>query len=381
MSLPTLESIKRVYGNVYFFDLLQDPAIIIDSDIIGAYKLICTARAATHGLMRFTEVMKFKLDVTEQKAEDAIRHFMLENGFLATIQNLYINEARGLLFSGKYNQEYDMPEAFIEISSFSASEPFFEVNVTGLMQYKPLVEKLTEYFKENGFSFNPTRISIATAVNDDMRMTDGVIDPHRYGRPEFYPFIEHDLNEYVDAFMEDDASVLIFYGPPGTGKSTLIRTILGMSKAKAMISYSEKLVMSGNLVDRALSDNYQILAIEDADTMIISREKGNDIMAALLNTADGICRTNLKLIISTNLSSTSKMDSALLRPGRCFDIVEFRELNEEEARNAADSLGITFIDDERTDRKWSLSEVTSMGKKVSTLYSKKRRPASIGFGG
>jgi hypothetical protein len=46
------------------------------------------------------------------------------------------------------------------------------------------------------------------------------------------------------------------------------------------------------------------------------------------------------MIFSTNLPSIRDIDSALIRPGRCFDIVTFDTLNVEDANKLADKLNV-----------------------------------------
>jgi ATP-dependent 26S proteasome regulatory subunit len=64
------------------------------------------------------------------------------------------------------------------------------------------------------------------------------------------------------------------------------------------------------------------------------------MMHRFLNVGDGLVTTKgKKMIFSTNLPSIRDIDSALIRPGRCFDIVEFKPLNLSDAKNLADKLG------------------------------------------
>ena len=51
-----------------------------------------------------------------------------------------------------------------------------------------------------------------------------------------------------------------------------------------------------------------------------------------------------KLVFSTNLPSVRDVDSALMRPGRCFDVVEFRPLKRDEAEVVAAELGLVLPD-------------------------------------
>jgi ATP-dependent 26S proteasome regulatory subunit len=63
---------------------------------------------------------------------------------------------------------------------------------------------------------------------------------------------------------------------------------------------------------------------------------------------------NKKLIFSTNLPSISDIDPALIRPGRCYDIIHFDELNQEQAEKLAERVGVTL---NGTREKWSIADV------------------------
>jgi ATP-dependent 26S proteasome regulatory subunit len=69
------------------------------------------------------------------------------------------------------------------------------------------------------------------------------------------------------------------------------------------------------------------------------------MMHRFLNVSDGlISAQDKKLVFSTNLPSVREIDAALMRPGRCFDVVEFRSLDRTEAKQIADELGLELPD-------------------------------------
>jgi hypothetical protein len=97
------------------------------------------------------------------------------------------------------------------------------------------------------------------------------------------------------------------------------------------------------------------MVMEDADMFLKSRQEGNTMMHKFLNVGDGLVTTrNKKMVFSTNLPSIKDIDSALVRPGRCYDILHFSELNQEQAEKLAEKAGVS-IDGERT--KWSIADV------------------------
>ena len=114
------------------------------------------------------------------------------------------------------------------------------------------------------------------------------------------------------------------------------------------------------------------MVIEDADEFLRSRTEGNVTMHKFLNVGDGLVTTKgKKMIFSTNLPSINDIDSALIRPGRCFDILAFAPLTQDQAETASKSLGITL--DEQKDA-WSIADI--FHKQTNTTKPKRR---TMGF--
>jgi SpoVK/Ycf46/Vps4 family AAA+-type ATPase len=157
--------------------------------------------------------------------------------------------------------------------------------------------------------------------------------------PEHYPFLSRMPSEQIEAFLASDCNVMLLIGPPGTGKSTYLRAMLdSMGDRRVTTMDSQDVLMHpglGGLI-RSSAHNTVFIA-EDADAFVGKRENGNPQMSMLLNLADGIIKSERKFIISTNLPSLANVDPALIRPGRCFDILEFRKLDNAEA-NAVRAL-------------------------------------------
>lgn len=174
---------------------------------------------------------------------------------------------------------------------------------------------------------------------------------------EMYPFLKDEtVEEYYDRFMNSSASILLLIGPPGTGKTTFIRGLLHYTGKNALVTYDEKLLERDYVFARFLEDDANFMIIEDADNFVISRKEGNTMMHRFLNVGDGLVGVKgKKLIFSTNLPSVSDIDSALIRPGRCFDILHFDNYNEEQAKMISEKLNIKL--DKKSDGTYSLAEV------------------------
>lgn len=188
-----------------------------------------------------------------------------------------------------------------------------------------------------------------------------------------YPWIKQGLDEYIDNYLDSDASVLILIGPPGLGKTTLIKNIIHRSGADAKVAYDEKVMNDDGLFAGFIDDDSRFLIMEDADQFLQSREEGNTMMHKFLNVSDGlISAKDKKMIFSTNLPNVTDIDPALMRPGRCFDVVQFRLLTVDEAQAVIDEAGAGSLPPSKT--LISLAEIFS--QQPSDTF---RRKKSIGF--
>jgi molybdopterin-guanine dinucleotide biosynthesis protein len=159
---------------------------------------------------------------------------------------------------------------------------------------------------------------------------------------EMYPWLNGEsLESYYERFMESDASILLLIGPPGTGKTTFIRGLLQHTDESAMVTYDASILAKDYVFASFIESKTSVMVIEDADNFLGARSDGNDIMHKFLNVGDGLVTTkNKKLIFSTNLPSIRDIDSALIRAGRCFDIINFTTLTPEQASVLAAKVGV-----------------------------------------
>lgn len=161
---------------------------------------------------------------------------------------------------------------------------------------------------------------------------------------EMYPWLGGEtLEDYYTRFMDARASILILYGPPGTGKTSFIRGLLTSSGSSANVTYDETILGKDALFSDFIESSSNVLVIEDADIFLSARSEGNPMMHRFLNVGDGLVTVKgKKIIFSTNLPSIKDIDEALLRKGRCHDVIHFDTLNKEETKTLADKLNIKF---------------------------------------
>lgn len=160
-------------------------------------------------------------------------------------------------------------------------------------------------------------------------------------RDEYYPWIREGVEAYLDRFLASESSILLILGPPGTGKTSLIRHMLTSRNLIAYITYDEELFSTDVIFSMFITSHVDVLVIEDADRLIDSRHQGNHLMSRFLNSAEGLVKVkSKKMIFTTNLDNVRDVDDALIRPGRCFDVMHARPLTREEARAASTAAGI-----------------------------------------
>jgi guanylate kinase len=161
---------------------------------------------------------------------------------------------------------------------------------------------------------------------------------------EMYPFLNGEsLESYYDRYMASSANILLLIGPPGTGKTTFIRGLLAHRNCSAIVTYDAGILEKDGFFARFIEDDAEVMVLEDSDAFLKSRSDGNTMMHRFLNVGDGLVTTKgKKMIFSTNLPSIRDIDSALIRPGRCFDILEFKPLSVFDAKKLAEKLDATL---------------------------------------
>jgi len=159
---------------------------------------------------------------------------------------------------------------------------------------------------------------------------------------EMYPFLgEESIEDYYDRYIESDASILLLIGPPGTGKTTFIRGLLQHTRSSAVVTYDATILEKDYVFAQFIEGEANVMVMEDADTFLKARSDGNSMMHRFLNVGDGLVTTKgKKLVFSTNLPSIRDVDAALVRPGRCFDILHFDNLTKEQAVALAEKVDI-----------------------------------------
>jgi hypothetical protein len=191
---------------------------------------------------------------------------------------------------------------------------------------------------------------------------------------EAYPTLGEPVCGFIQRYLRSSETVLILQGPPGTGKTRLVRSILGaMSRrkgdsAEVMYTADKRALENDEIFLDFITGAHEAFVIEDADHMLRARSDGNQDLHRFLAIADGVVRAQgRKIIFTTNLPNIRDLDDALLRPGRCFEVVHTRLLGGEEIWRLAARLCGNDLDRQRAARA-ALSGIAARAVSVAQVY-------------
>lgn len=197
----------------------------------------------------------------------------------------------------------------------------------------------------------------------------------------------------IERIKNETKGLVLFHGEPGTGKTQYIRYLLKVLRDnnKGVLyvppSFSSQLTephmieFISNWVKE--EDKDCILLIEDAEPLLEIRKGGDGRttgISNLLNMTDGILNDMLGLmVIATFNTEISKIDSALLRPGRLIARKEFTKISELDSHKLAKAINIEWPELEYPT---SLADFYNAKKEKEVLIHqvKENKIARIGFG-
>jgi len=158
---------------------------------------------------------------------------------------------------------------------------------------------------------------------------------------------------FIDSYLADESSVLNLYGLAGSGKSTLMRKVAARSQGRHVILVDNPLVyrdpkLASELIGKvrmmASEGKRPMLLLEEVDKYIQEKSEGNDFLIQLLSMSSGVLKTDVKIVLASNLTNSDKVLDALQRSGRSYGNVEFHKLTAEQAVNCRNAMGLPPID-------------------------------------
>ena len=252
----------------------------------------------------------------------AYKMYIIHETFVATLSWYYESSATGIA---------------IVLSSESIQKSY---------EYISEIENILSEFlvKENVVSYTILQNDNSEVLNETFYQDNIDVDFN----PVATPFI-NDPQSYIENFLCSKAPVLILQGEAGTGKTTFVKNILQTmqnkiqkkrEEFKVMYSFDENIFYLSDFYKRIIYDDYDVLVLEDINQVLYKNQDTDTLnpINKFLSVTDGLISKYKKIIITTNIESKHHINQALLRPGRCYDVIPFRKLEGVEIDDLCDSV-------------------------------------------
>ena len=191
---------------------------------------------------------------------------------------------------------------------------------------------------------------------------------------DFIPVFE-DIKKFLDSRA---SGLVILNGTKGTGKTTLIRHMCSQhpKKYRIVTNAIASRLAEPEFMSYLLDNKDSVFILEDCEQILMDRSENTfgGAISNILNMSDGLMSDifNIKFVCTFN-ADINKIDSALLRKGRCYANYEFKPLHKDKVKYLSDkyNLGITEYKD------MTLAEIFNYESSDYDTSSKPRK--KIGF--
>ncbi len=220
---------------------------------------------------------------------------------------------------------------------------------------KKYIQKIKELLKDFIKEKEDLRCVLLQYLNGELDYSHTIIKTNFDFEPLSFPFIKN-IDRYIDTYLSSDAPILLLYGEPGTGKTTFTRYLLNRVKEKEVkqnsnfkvaYSFDETIFQSNDFYNTYLTDNFDFYVLEDINIVLLKNEDDFEYnyLDKLASVTDGLLSNNKKIIISTNIENLYQINDKIIRPGRCFDTLKFRSLNNKELEKLVNKYQVKLDDD------------------------------------
>ena len=292
------------------------------------------------------------------------------SNFETALLSKYANYSKKELPFSKHQTLYILENDDDWLISYFISKDLKEINISIYAKDFSIGEKLLQIFKEHELHSEEFEIRLTKLFLDNGRIKESsnILTSEDFNDVDksYYPYIKTDT--LFEQFTKSKENILLITGAPGIGKTKLINLYMkhmienhtsffksddfedfetnfdsGFGGQALPILYvkSEELLSTDNFWNYLSDDSYALVILDDFDNFLSPRtdtiqsnndELKNKFISNFLSYTDGTISNNTKFIITTN-RNIDKIDPALLRRGRSFDILNLRTLKNEEAKN------------------------------------------------
>lgn len=203
-------------------------------------------------------------------------------------------------------------------------------------------------------------------------------------KKEYYPYMKTDI--MFKQYTKSNENIMVITGEPGIGKTKLINLymdyllenpelLMDIETSADMINdpdYNELSVLHVKSEELLATDKFWnylsahsetvLVILDDFDNFLAPRTNEiqtdmdilkNKFISNILSQTDGAVKSNIKFMITTN-RDVDKIDHAILRRGRAFDVLALRKLKNEEAKKIwlSEELGEEDFDARYKDEQW-----------------------------
>ena len=307
----------------------------------------------------FEEKIRSFYDLSEGFDENLPSMFLTSDKSLNTFKNALINvypDLKGYDFSFKkiFYQKWECKDIKLYINKSKTKTNSYAIYccTKGIENLQTVWNIYKAIVQKNEDSLLTIYMTKYYYYNDGVCERQKLISKEDYDvSKDVYPYIDTDL--MFDRFFNGDENLLLLVGESGLGKSKLASLAV-----KYLLENGEELSNVANVINIATVQNNDVLVcdefwnsleenaiklvlIDDLDFMLTKRDtdvqgtddlKKNTFISKFLPFTDGITKSKVKFIITTN-QSYENLDQAVLRKGRLFDILELRRLSHNEAKS------------------------------------------------
>lgn len=335
--------------------------------------------------LTFTESDYIDVSKIDDKLIERIFGFDVE-----TIKNTYINETTtssvkndeddGLYWmNGEYVQTiirihdkankrfYDITKSSIEIFH-KEGETVIKDWIVTLKKFLPKLNTKPKSSEIGLIAYDNGYYTVKSKVN---KME---IDIDENYNDDFLP-VHKDIINFID---QQGSGLIILNGVKGSGKTSYIKYLTSQypKKYRIVTNAIAQRLAEPDFISFLLEEKDSIFILEDCEQILMDRSENTfgGAISNILNMSDGLMSDifNIKFICTFN-ADINKIDSALLRKGRCFANYEFKELSADKVKHLSEkhNLGINVM------KPMTLAEIYNY---ESTDYDSSNKPKKkIGF--